>query len=1096
MPTPIGPEKSWICPSLNTTQSGAPAELLNDISKTVAGGSNVWTPDTERGGAWACTGAQNKYSSNDLTGIPSTESVDYVGTSIWIKNPAGAFASNLSAGRISMFDGQNQIYQTLEYGQVGSGTSWSQSSMTFEVTAFSIKTYVSQQIIIRALPAFGWTQAAFDALFENQWMHLYFEADYARGFAGGSLSGESPFNANSYMRMYLNGYPMTQSTVAIPEGNLSLSNGSSFGAGTAVPSIAFPTSDKFWVDQDMDYDDVRVFADTAPSIAQITKLATARAYEPTPSSTDGLGIETAWMCPSLNPTQTGNPVDLIDGAAITGGTSTVIWESDTDYGGTYKVSNDNALRLTPDIFGDPAGAQERFGYSCWLKYGTNQTNQAGTFQMMASGDGQDSWRVRWGFSKTVLNGDVVTMTLKLNLDFVVMGGSEGAICELRLVYNQGDHTEAEWDALFNDQWNHWYFEVDMARGSSGAGTDYSPFAANPWWKTYFNGVYIGDATAGGFDNNTASGFGGGTPSSYLWPAGDQTSQGTSGISYDDCRYFAQVLPTDAQIAALATERGYSAEAPEPTPNVDSGAWLLPSSETTNVGTANIIDRGLNEIPISIPSVDLPTWTANAEDGGSQMVSNFTGQYNASGTSDQMIGSKQSYSGWLYFPSDWMSVSQSNVQWLGGISQNGANSEVSIGFYPDLWSPSGYALRVKMQAFCNDATGFGGGYFYLQGEDTAPTNDAAGAAAIQATWTGWKHVAFTFDYGKANTIIGDVDCMGEIYIDGIKETSSNLVGQNSGDITTFDLSNCKLTAGVCYDIGALSTAANSFWDDFRYFPHHILTANEVTALAVERGVGYGDEPAVPVGLGDEQNWVCPSLSGSATKDLSLRQNNGVATPTGVIITDNEGDCISLDGTGYVDMPLFTSYTEYLSLSAWFYNETTPADEMQIIGNSNGGGDYQNTQGTIGLAVHDTNGVVRPLATWSNDANDYSASGNNLAPDSGHWYHICAVWDGECRLYLDGTLVQTREYTGPLQTTGVDYPIRIGCYSQQNNSISQPFIGDTDDLRAYNRPLTQAEISYLATSRGIQGTPGVEPPADGFYNPFSSYIFQTIMGKRIR
>lgn len=785
-------------------------------------------------------GAQNKFIAVNLLGLTSqSDPTSYVGTGFWIKNPAGAFASNLAAGRVSMFDGSNQIYQELTYGQVGSGSSWSQGKLTFDCIAFSSATYLAQGLTIRGVSDNGWTEESWNAVFDGKWMHLYFEVDYTRG-SQGSLSDESPFDPDSYIRMYLNGIPVTTATIDTPEGILNVSNGSSFGGGSSSSSIMFPNNDRFWIDQDMVYDDVRVYCKDAPSAEQIAELASARAYEPAPPETGGLGFETAWMCPSLNPTQSGSPVDLVDGAPIQNTTSGVIWESDTEYGGSYRVTNDDAERSMPDILGNPAGAQERFGWSGWIKTSSNQTNRTGTYQMMYGGDGLDSWRVRYGFSKLTLNNALTSMTLKLNLDFVVNGGSEGALCELKLVYLPSSHSEAEWDALWNDQWNHWFFDVDMGRGSSGAGTDYSPFATDPWWKVYLNGVYIGDATAGGFDANTASGFGGGTPSSYLWPASCIQGMGTSGQAYDDVRYFAQNLPTDTQIAGLASERGFSESEPEP-PAPGSGAWLLPSSETTNIGTSTITDRGTNEIPISIASLNVPTWTANADDGGSQMVTNFTGQYNASGTSDQMIGTKQSYSSWIYFPSDWLSVSANNWMFVGGISQSGANSEVSMAFIPDLWNPAGYALRVKIQSFCNDATGFGGGYCYIIGEDTASTNDAAGAVEIQERWSGWKHVAFTFDYDKSSTTIGDPDCIGEIFIDGIKETQSSLVGQNSGDISTYDLTSCKLTAGAAYDIGNLSTKVNTTWDDFRFFPHHILTQEEVTALGVSRGVGYGDTP---------------------------------------------------------------------------------------------------------------------------------------------------------------------------------------------------------------------------------------------------------------
>ena len=49
-----------------------------------------------------------------------------------------------------------------------------------------------------------------------------------------------------------------------------------------------------------------------------------------------------------------------------------------------------------------------------------------------------------------------------------------------------------------------------------------------------------------------------------------------------------------------------------------------------------------------------------------------------------------------------------------------------------------------------------------------------------------------------------------------------------------------------------------------------------------------------------------------------------------------------------------------------------------------------------------------------------------------------------------------------------PFRFG----SNNTVSSGFFdGAMDDIRVYDRVLTQAEIAHLASSRGIEGPPPV-------------------------
>ena len=97
-------------------------------------------------------------------------------------------------------------------------------------------------------------------------------------------------------------------------------------------------------------------------------------------------------------------------------------------------------------------------------------------------------------------------------------------------------------------------------------------------------------------------------------------------------------------------------------------------------------------------------------------------------------------------------------------------------------------------------------------------------------------------------------------------------------------------------------------------------------------------------------------------------------------------------------------------------------------------------------------------------------------------------------------------GVLQTPGTtfSYPAttanpsgtpfaEIGDYVGHGNHGLFNFKGKQDDIRIYDRAITQAEITHLATSRGIEGSPST-PTAQ--YNAFLTHAFKQLFQTRLR
>ncbi len=72
----------------------------------------------------------------------------------------------------------------------------------------------------------------------------------------------------------------------------------------------------------------------------------------------------------------------------------------------------------------------------------------------------------------------------------------------------------------------------------------------------------------------------------------------------------------------------------------------------------------------------------------------------------------------------------------------------------------------------------------------------------------------------------------------------------------------------------------------------------------------------------------------------------------------------------------------------------------------------------------------------------------------WYHIVGVYDGtSIKFYLNGTFKGSILYTGNTQFTGFDDFLQIGY------DLDFYWKGSIDELRIYNRALTQEEVTQL-------------------------------------
>jgi hypothetical protein len=82
--------------------------------------------------------------------------------------------------------------------------------------------------------------------------------------------------------------------------------------------------------------------------------------------------------------------------------------------------------------------------------------------------------------------------------------------------------------------------------------------------------------------------------------------------------------------------------------------------------------------------------------------------------------------------------------------------------------------------------------------------------------------------------------------------------------------------------------------------------------------------------------------------------------------------------------------------------------------------------------------------------------------GEWYHMAGTYDGKCgKIYVNGRLENTVPYTGTLRKDNANVLLnggRLGSVNGHGNHFTTT--GIIDDVRIYNRALTDVEINWLS------------------------------------
>jgi Concanavalin A-like lectin/glucanases superfamily len=191
------------------------------------------------------------------------------------------------------------------------------------------------------------------------------------------------------------------------------------------------------------------------------------------------------------------------------------------------------------------------------------------------------------------------------------------------------------------------------------------------------------------------------------------------------------------------------------------------------------------------------------------------------------------------------------------------------------------------------------------------------------------------------------------------------------------------------------------------------------------------------------------------DASNNGNNG--TVIGATLTadrfGNANKAYSFNGTSdEIDVPNSSTLqiTANITISGWF-KTTNTSHIMGIISKL----EVADPMHSYKMEIYNCKARAEFWYNHSIPIGGFAASNDTLT--NGKWHHVLAEYDGSfIKLFVDGQLNTETPYTGGMQTNSEN--LYIG-WDQNSYLGDRHFEGSIDDIRIYNRALTEYEIQLL-------------------------------------
>jgi hypothetical protein len=383
----------------------------------------------------------------------------------------------------------------------------------------------------------------------------------------------------------------------------------------------------------------------------------------------------------------------------------------------------------------------------------------------------------------------------------------------------------------------------------------------------------------------------------------------------------------------------------------------------------------------------------------------------------------------------INAAKSLVFWLKTDAQPTTGDGFGIGFlapYPTSWAPNGSNFGFTYGLGSNNDFAFSGWWYdySIQNQSYMWSNDNV-----------WHMVAVTMDENYS--------C--KIYIDGIRQMQlhENLTGNIVSEFTlTPSLFQFLIQWSASEGIPGYTVNV----DDIRIY-NRPITADEVAAIFHE-----GGWPNLNAGM-----VAYYPFNGNAN-DESGNNRNGVLVSSPGFSADRFGVSgkavrFHTNTDEHVSIPYYYYGLNPISISVWFKSMEIPDYPfiaLISLFDATTGVDYRifQTDSSIGVAQHN------PGVTWNS---------TSLFPISlNSWYHIVATYsDHYLSLYINGEFYNSVHCSNPSIPSGLSTEYNIGTMFGVHDPEIYSIGGDVDDVRFYNRVLTNSDIQALYHEGGWNG-----------------------------
>src|SRR5262245_407194 len=217
------------------------------------------------------------------------------------------------------------------------------------------------------------------------------------------------------------------------------------------------------------------------------------------------------------------------------------------------------------------------------------------------------------------------------------------------------------------------------------------------------------------------------------------------------------------------------------------------------------------------------------------------------------------------------------------------------------------------------------------------------------------------------------------------------------------------------------------------------------------------------------------SGATVTDASGNSNSGTLG-SGVTRTTagRFGSALVFNGGSFVTVPNAASLnlTTAMTLESWVFPTATPTNWSTVL--------MKEQPGHLVYTLYAGSPANRPNVYFNvsnNSSGERGIAGPSALPLN-TWSHLAATYNGSTlTLYVNGALVVSQAFSGSIFTsTGA---LRIG----GNGVWGEYFTGRIDEVRVYNRTLSQAEIQADMNTAvgGAPPSPDATPPTVAIIAP---------------